>query len=65
MKNNIDYENNVLFLFRKVRSRAVLRKQNRESYAGSTMCYRKAQNACANVTMLEQMSLDTAIVAVP
>lgn len=67
MKNNIDYENNVLSLSRKVRPReAALRKQNRESYAGSTVCYRKAQGACANVTVLaEQMSLDTAIVAAP
>jgi len=66
MKNNIDYENNVLFLSRKVRPRAALRKQNRESYAESTVCYRKAQGTCANVTVLaEQMSLDTAIVTVP
>jgi len=67
MKNNIDYENSVLFLSRKVQPRAAaLRKQNGESYAKSTGCYREAEGTCANVTLLaQQMSLDTAIVAAP
>lgn len=66
MKNNIDYENSVIFVPKSSSARAALRKQNGESYAESTVCYRKAKGPCANVALLaEQMSLDAAIVVAP
>lgn len=67
MENNIDYENSVLFLSRKVRPRALPFENKTENrMRESTVCYRKAEGACANVALLaEQMSLDTAIVAAP
>lgn len=62
MKNNIDHENSVLFLPRKVRSGARCPSKTKPRIACGI--YRKAEGACANVALLaEQMSLDTAIVA--
>lgn len=66
MKNNIDYENNVLFLSRKVRPRSLPFENKTENRMRNLPCYRKAEGACANVALLaEQMSLDTAIVVAP
>jgi hypothetical protein len=60
------WKQHVIFVPKSSSARAALRKQNGESYAESTVCYRKTEGPCANVALLaEQMSLDTAIVAAP